>query len=252
VTRECCAGTDLDALLADDIRLLDGRANDADVRVGGGTTPLPLRRVGVQTPKGEGCFRTSLPPRIGPRQLADRNRVRWEAECSRKLDQSVHRLDQIDAERPCSLNTLLHASLVASTIAAVLAHRPNLNIRQTAEVSIVVSGAHFRYEAGVMPQVSLGSGVTARIVGVSPLGNTLTLSVAVDSTAPLTSCTLTVTNPECSMGSKSNVMTIVPQTSVRPLSPPVERPVDEAPSPSTPSTGETAPPRRRTRPRGER
>jgi hypothetical protein len=36
-------------------------------------------------------------------------------------------------------------------------------------------------------------------------------------------------------------------------SPPVEDPIDEAPpSPSTPSTGEPAPPRRRTRPRGER
>jgi hypothetical protein len=41
----------------------------------------------------------------------------------------VHWLDHIDAERPCSLNTLLHASRVASTIAAVLAHRHHLNTR---------------------------------------------------------------------------------------------------------------------------
>ena len=50
-------------------------------------------------------------------------------ELSIKLDTSVHRLDQIDAERPCSLKTLLHAALVASTIAAVLAHRHHLNTR---------------------------------------------------------------------------------------------------------------------------
>jgi len=41
----------------------------------------------------------------------------------------VHRLDQIDAERPCSLKTLLHASLIASIITALLAHRHNLKTR---------------------------------------------------------------------------------------------------------------------------
>jgi hypothetical protein len=41
----------------------------------------------------------------------------------------VNRLDKIDAERPCSLKTLLHASLIASTIAALLAHTHNLKTR---------------------------------------------------------------------------------------------------------------------------
>jgi hypothetical protein len=50
-------------------------------------------------------------------------------ELSIKLDKSVHRLDQIDAERPCSVKTLLHASLIASIIAALLAHRHNLRTR---------------------------------------------------------------------------------------------------------------------------
>jgi hypothetical protein len=45
---------------------------------------------------------------------------------SLKLDTSVHRLDQIDAERPCSLKTLLHASRIASQIAALLAPKHNL------------------------------------------------------------------------------------------------------------------------------
>src|SRR5882724_1486096 len=39
-------------------------------------------------------------------------------ELSIRLDKSVNRLDEIDAERPCSLKTLLHASLIASMIAA--------------------------------------------------------------------------------------------------------------------------------------
>jgi putative transposase len=122
-------GTDLEALLEDDTLVLDGRALDADVHVGRGPHALPLRLVGVQTPKGYCFFLTNLPPRIGPRQVADLYRVRWEVELSIKLDKSVHRLDQVDAERPCSLKTLLHASLIASSIAALLAHTHNMKTR---------------------------------------------------------------------------------------------------------------------------
>jgi hypothetical protein len=46
-----------------------------------------------------------------------------------KLDTSVHRLDEVDSERLCSLKTLLQASLMASTIAALLAHTPHLKTR---------------------------------------------------------------------------------------------------------------------------
>jgi hypothetical protein len=129
VAQEFLRGTDLDALLEDNILILDGRAIDADVHVGHGNHALPLRLVGVQTPKGYCFFLTNLPPRIGPRQVADLYRVRWEVELSIKLDKSVHRLDAIDAERPCSLKTLLHASLMASTIAAILAHTHNVKTR---------------------------------------------------------------------------------------------------------------------------
>ena len=62
VSQEFCPGTDLDALLAEETLLLDGRAIDADVHVGGATHPLPLRLVGVQTPKGYCFFLTNLPP----------------------------------------------------------------------------------------------------------------------------------------------------------------------------------------------
>src|SRR4029434_3656822 len=131
VTRECFPGTDLDALLQDDTLVLDGRAIDADVRIGGVKSPLHLRLVGVQTPKGYCFFLTNLPPRVGPRQVADLYRVRWEVELSMRLDKSVHRLDEVDSERPCSVKTLLHASLIASTIAALLAHTHNLQTRPT-------------------------------------------------------------------------------------------------------------------------
>jgi putative transposase len=129
VAQEFLRGTDLDVLLEDKVLLLDGRAIDADVHVGKGKDAVQLRLVGVQTPKGHCFFLTNLPPRIGPRQVADLYRVRWEVELSIKLDKSVHRLDAIDAERPCSLKTLLHASLMASTIAAILAHTHNLQTR---------------------------------------------------------------------------------------------------------------------------
>jgi putative transposase len=132
VTQAFFPGTDFDALLADDTLMLDGRTVDADVHVGRGRHALPLRLVGVQTPKGYCFFLTNLPPRIGPRQVADLYRVRWEVELSIRLDKSVHRLDAIDAERPCTLKTLLHASLIASTIAALLAHTHNVKTRPRA------------------------------------------------------------------------------------------------------------------------
>ena len=65
------SGTDLDALLDNDTLVLDGRAIDADVHVGGTTHPLPLRLIGVQSPKGYGFFLTNFPPRLGPLQVAD-------------------------------------------------------------------------------------------------------------------------------------------------------------------------------------
>jgi len=129
VTEAFFPGTDLDALLEDDTLVLDGRAIDADVHVGTGNARVHVRLVGVHTPKGYGFFLTNLPPRIGPRQVADLYRVRWEVELSIRLDTSVNRLDAIDAEQPCTLKTLLHASLIASTIAAILAHTHTVQTR---------------------------------------------------------------------------------------------------------------------------
>ena len=129
ITQAFFPGTDFDALLEDETLILDGRAIDADVHVGTGKTRVHVRLVGIHTPKGYGFFLTNLPPRIGPRQVADLYRVRWEVELSIRLDQSVNRLDAIDAEQPCTLKTLLYASLIASTIAAILAHTHNVQTR---------------------------------------------------------------------------------------------------------------------------
>jgi putative transposase len=145
VTQEFFPATDLDALLEEEILQLDGRAIDADVRVGSAKDALHLRLVGIHTPKGYCFFLTNLPPRVGPRQVADLYRVRWEVELSIKLDKSVHRLDQIDAERPCSVKTLLHASLIASIIAALLAHTHNARLHPS-------QGGMPRTEAPLHPQ----------------------------------------------------------------------------------------------------
>jgi len=62
VTPACFPGTDLATLLEDATLVLDGRAIDADVPSGRGSHALGLRLVGVQTPKGDGFFRTHRPP----------------------------------------------------------------------------------------------------------------------------------------------------------------------------------------------
>jgi hypothetical protein len=121
LTQEFFAGTDLDALRAEETLRRDGQVVDADVPVGKGNAAVHRRLVGVPPPTGSCVFLTPLPPRLGPRQVANLYRVRGEVARSLRLAKSVNRLDAIDAERPCPLKPLLHASRIASTIAALLA-----------------------------------------------------------------------------------------------------------------------------------
>jgi hypothetical protein len=65
-------GAACDARLEEDTLVLDGRAIDADGPIGRGRHAVPRRLVGVQSPQGSWVFLTTLPPRIGPRQVADR------------------------------------------------------------------------------------------------------------------------------------------------------------------------------------
>ncbi len=128
-TQAFSSGPDRDALREQETRGLDGRVIDADVHLGQGHKRVHVRLVGVQGSNGYGVFLTNLPRRSGPRQVADRSRVRWEVERSIRLDQSVNRLDALAAEQPCTLQTLWHASLIVSTIAALRAHTHHVKTR---------------------------------------------------------------------------------------------------------------------------
>ena len=128
VTQEFFPGTDLDALLE----------QRSCASMAGSSMPMCMSAGGRRRcrcvswgsrPQGVLLRPDESAPRIGPRQVADLYRVRWEVELSIRLDQSVNRLEAIDTERPCSLKTLLHASLIASTIAALLAHTHNVHTR---------------------------------------------------------------------------------------------------------------------------
>lgn len=78
VTKMFFPGTDLDALIESETLVLDGKCVDAAVRVGTGKMELSLRLVGVVTPKGYCFFLTNLPPSLGPIQVGDLYRIRWE------------------------------------------------------------------------------------------------------------------------------------------------------------------------------
>jgi hypothetical protein len=122
-------GADFQALLADGTIPLDGKVVDLDVEVGCGNVRVPIRLCGVPTPKGYCFYLTNLPRTVTASQVCDIYRVRWEIELSNKVDKSVHRLDESAAERPCSIMTMVHASLIATIITSLLAHKHNLTTR---------------------------------------------------------------------------------------------------------------------------
>jgi hypothetical protein len=124
VTRTFFAGTDLAALIKDDVLQLRGKVVDADVELGSGPRTVCCRLVGVPTATGAYRFYlTSLPPSVGPHQISDLYRVRWEIESDNKLDKSCFHLDRITAETEHAVRALVHASMVGSIIATLIAHR---------------------------------------------------------------------------------------------------------------------------------
>jgi hypothetical protein len=120
VSNTFAPGTDLDVLIADDVLTLDGKVIDADVELG--TESIRARLVGVPTDKGYCFFLTNLPPDVAPRSVADLYRVRWEIELDNKLDKSACRLDEIKARSAPAARALVHASMVASMLACLLAY----------------------------------------------------------------------------------------------------------------------------------
>lgn len=135
-------GTDLDALIEQDVLVLDGKAIDCDVTVGANGREVRLRLVGIPTPKGYCFFLTNLPARIGPVQVGDIYRIRWEIELSNKLDKTANRLDETDAEKPWTLKAMLHASLIASVLTALIVHRHHMATKPRAGRSRDVAPLH--------------------------------------------------------------------------------------------------------------
>lgn len=122
------AGADFDALLDEEVIVLAGRAVDAEVTLGRGAQQVRCRVVGVPAPDGSYRFYlTNLPVAVGPCQIADIYRVRWEIESDNKLDKSCNHLDEIGAKKGVAVRAMVHASMVSSMLACLLAHRHRLN-----------------------------------------------------------------------------------------------------------------------------
>ena len=120
-------GTDLDVMLHNKTLELDGRVIDADVTIGKGSKQVHCRLCGVPAPDGSYRFYlTNLPPRVGPHQVSDFYRVRWEIESDNKLDKSCNHLDEICAQTGPAVRALIHASLISSMLACLLVHRHRL------------------------------------------------------------------------------------------------------------------------------
>lgn len=125
--KQFVGGTDFDCLIDEEVLVLDGSAIDVDVTFGKGAALTMCRMVGVPTPDGTYRFYlTNLPAAVGPLQIADLYRVRWEIESDNKLDKSCSHLDQTAARTGPSVRAMVHASMVSSIIACVLAHHVRL------------------------------------------------------------------------------------------------------------------------------
>lgn len=120
-------GTDLDVLLKQRTLALDGQVVDANVTIGSGPKQVHCRLCGVPAPDGTYRFYlTNLPPRVGPHQVSDFYRVRWEIESDNKLDKSCNHLQEIAAQTGPAVRALIHASLISSMLACLLVHRHRL------------------------------------------------------------------------------------------------------------------------------
>jgi len=127
VGRTFFKGTDLDALLADEVLLLKGRSVDLDVTMGSGLDAVRCRLVGVRGPKGRWhWYLTNLPRDVSPAQVLDLYRVRWEIEQDNKLDKSCQQLDEVGARTGPTARGLVHASIVASMLICLVAHKHRL------------------------------------------------------------------------------------------------------------------------------
>lgn len=153
LSRTFAPGTELDLVLKDDALIL-GNCIDADVTVG--PDAIPMRLVGVFVPeRGYFFYLTNVPRSLGPRQIANIYRVRWEIECNNKLDKSSHRLDEIDARRPAAVHALIHATMLSSMLVGLIVHRHNLAIASRCKDVRTEPPLHHGLVARMLAQCSL-------------------------------------------------------------------------------------------------
>jgi hypothetical protein len=127
VKGEFFPGTDLDVLIDGEVIRLKDKVVDTQVTIGKGSRAVQCRMVGVPVVAGGYRFYlTSLPGKVGPRQVCDLYRVRWEIESDNKLDKSCHRLDEIGAKTEPAVRALVHASIVSSMMICSLVHQARL------------------------------------------------------------------------------------------------------------------------------
>ncbi len=126
VSRTFVPGADFDTLLDEETLCLSGPAIDADVRLGRGDDAVPARLVGV---RHDGLYRyylTNLPRDVTPEQVTTLYRVRWEIELDNKLNKSGFSMDEIRSRTAHTACALIHASIAASNLACILAHKHRL------------------------------------------------------------------------------------------------------------------------------
>jgi hypothetical protein len=101
----------------------DGTSVDLSAILKKGDAHTNVRIVGVCAPDGKYRFYlTNLPKKTGPQQVSDLYRARWEIETNNKLDKSCFSLDSIGAKTTGALHTMIHAAMLGSTIASLIAH----------------------------------------------------------------------------------------------------------------------------------
>jgi hypothetical protein len=162
LAKKFTAGADFQMMIQQSVILLQGRSVDLDVCLSSGSRTVRSRLVGVPSAKGYCFYLTNLPRAVGPRQVADIYRVRWEIETDNKLDKSCLHLDKITARTPHSVRALVHATMASSIIVGLLAHRHRLQ-----EAPPQVRGAE-RKTAPIHPQaLALAMGCAATSIATA-------------------------------------------------------------------------------------
>ena len=95
---------------------------DVDAEVGPEGAPIPVRLIGVPTPKGYVMFLTNLSRATHTADdIGTLYRLRWNIELANKLCKSGCALDEISAEKPVSALILVHAAMIASILCNAIA-----------------------------------------------------------------------------------------------------------------------------------